>query len=203
MQKVEKSITAGRVIWLGVAGPGEQTTTAATDIKVFVGLGIQGDRHAGSRIADVRDTAMTNFGLKGAEVPNMRHFSAVSVEELAEIQTEMGLSSRIPFGCLGENLVIEGIPNLTQLPPGTLLFFQKDEKTTRHAVLAVWAENMPCHIPGEVIGRRFSNQHLVKLFPGAALHRRGVVGFVFCSGKISVGDIITACIPPQQLYLQE
>jgi hypothetical protein len=37
-------------------------------------------------------------------------------------------------------------------------------------------------------------------FVKAAMHKRGVVGWVEAEGAISVGDAVTIWIPPQRIY---
>lgn len=174
----------------------------AAKIQVICGHGVRHDRHVGPRLADVRERPLLEFGLpKGVQIANAREFSAVSREDLAEIETGMGLPGPIPFGSLGENLVVSGIPRFTELPTGTLLFFQKEDGTKRTAVLAVWGENMPCTAPGEVIQGHFPTcPGLATLFPKAALRRRGVVGFAYSSGFIHAQDVVVVKVPAQKLY---
>lgn len=172
-------------------------------MSVVRGYGIKGDRHAGARLADVREKEFLTFGLpKGMEIANHREFSAVSDSELCDISHAMHVPKDIPYGCLGENLVISGIRDFTQLPSGSLLFFRKDAKSSpRTAVLAVWSENLPCVNPGEVIQESFPEiKGLTRLFPKAAIGRRGVIGSIFASGVIHEGDQVVIKIPRQRLY---
>ncbi len=180
-------------------------TIPAPKIQVIRGYGIRGDRHAGTRLADVREKEFLSFGFsKGIEIANHREFSAVSVEELAEIAKAMSLPGAIPHGCLGENLVVSGIPKLTELPTGTMLFFRKDEKQLRTAVLVVWSENTPCRGPGEAIQEKFPGiPGLVTLFPKAAYGKRGIVGSAYASGNIHAGDTVVVKIPRQRIYSPE
>jgi hypothetical protein len=193
----------GRVVAvLSATTPGSIVTTGMKKITVVRGHGIKGDSHAGARLADVREKELLAFGLpKGVEIANHREFSAVSVEELVEIGAAMGLPTAVPRGCLGENLVLSGIPRLTELPTGSLLFFRKSEARIRTAVLAVWGENMPCQHPGEAIQERFPDiPKLAAAFPKAAIGKRGVVGNVYCSGNIHEGDEVVVKVPRQRLY---
>jgi len=187
---------------LAAMTPASIVSTVMKKIALVRGHGIKGDGHAGTRLADVREKALLTFGLpKGMEIANHREFSAVSVEELSEIGVVMGLPSPVPFGCLGENLVLRGIPRLTELPSGTLLFFRKNERQIRTAVLAVWGENMPCQHPGEAIQERFPGiPGLAGLFPKSAIGKRGVVGSVYCSGTVHEGDEVIVHVPRQRVY---
>ncbi len=116
----------------------------------------------------------------------------------------MNLPKLIPYGCLGENLVFRGIPKLTELPVGTLSFFRKDEKQIRSAVLVVWAENMPCQVPGKAIEEQFPEiEGVARFFPKSAIGKRGVVGSVYSSGNVHAGDTVIVKIPRQRIYNPE
>lgn len=181
---------------------GSIVSTQVKKIQAIRGHGIRGDAHAGTRLQDAREETLRKFGFsKGIEIANYREFSAVSLEELAEIATTLKLPERIPYGCLGENLVISGIPKFTELPTGTMLFFQKSLVETRTAVLVVWAENMPCRLLAETLQLRFPGvQNIDRFFVGTAFGKRGVVGSVYVSGNISEGDTVIARVPRQRMY---
>ncbi len=183
-------------------GFGSLATMSVPKIQLIRGHGVRGDRHAGARLADVREKEFLSFGLsKGTEIANYREFSAVSSEELAEITSGMNLPRPIPYGCCGENLVISGIPRLSELPTGTMLFFRKNEKQIRTAVLVVWSENKPCRGPGEVIQTKFPEiPELTTLFCTCAIGKRGVVGTIYSSGNIHAGDTVIVKIPIQRMY---
>lgn len=182
---------------LTATDPDSIVSTPQKKISVILGHGIKGDRHAGPRLADVRERALVGFGLpKGIEIANHRQISIVSAEDLTDIGAAMGLPSPVPRGCLGENLIVSGIPALTTLPSGTLLFFRKDPSALRTAVIAVWGENVPCTGPGEAIQRLYPGiPGLAALFPKAAAGRRGLVGSVYCSGHVHQDDEIVARLP--------
>ncbi len=192
----KKTIGGGTVVAAMICpGPYQTTSVPFDKVTAIRGFGFRGDRHAGTRISDVRELGQCGIP-KGHEVSNMREFSAVSVEELREIQERLGLPEAVPLGCLGENLVISGIPNLTQLPCGSLLTFADERGVRRTTVLAVWGANNPCRIPGENVQVHFPDVPKVAArFPKAAMGRRGIVGFVFCSGFIKRGDQVTVLLP--------
>jgi hypothetical protein len=179
-------------------------TVSVKKIHCIRGHGIRGDGHAGARLADVREKELLSFGLlKGTEIANFREFSAISVEELSLITEGMELPHQIPYGSIGENLVLSGIPKFTELPTGTLLFF-KNGAQIRTAVLTVWAVNNPCRDAGEIIQDRFPTiPNLAARFPKAAINRRGVVGSIYSSGYIHAGDTVVAKIPRQRIYFPE
>lgn len=182
--------------------PSSMISKEVEKIKVARGYGIKGDNHAGVRLIDSRETKLLSFGLlKGMEIANHREFSAVSLEEITQISQTMGLPKPISHGYLGENLVLSGIPKLTELPCGTLLFFCKDSKTIRTAVLIVFGENLPCRLPGDMIQKYASDiPNLSSLFPKAAMGKRGVIGSIYCSGHIHKGDTVILKIPKQRIY---
>lgn len=182
----------------------EQThSKRAQKIEVVVGHGVKHDRHAGPRLACVRESEMLKFGfLKGTYIANHREWSAISTEELFEIAKQLKLSHPdLIHGCLGENLIFSGIPQMSKLPSGSLLFFQKDAAVKRTAILAVWRENGPCEIPGQNIQGLFpSKENLANNFQKAAYGRRGIVGSVYSSGFIHEGDTVIVIVPAQEIY---
>lgn len=172
------------------------SVTQEVDKATFVkGWGLKLDHHAGLRISDAREWEKYEIP-KGTDIFNWREFSAISTEELGFIQLNLELPSAIPFGCLGENLVIEGISSFSQTPPGSMLCFTDAQGNLRTTMLAVWSTNTPCRKPGENIQLHFPE--ITKIgshFPKAAITRRGIVGFVFRSGYVKPGDKVRI-MPP-------
>lgn len=180
--------------------PNSSMSMEVSSIQCFIGHGIKGDKHAEHRASDAREDVIKAFGLpKDIEVANVRQFSAISVEELAKIGKYMGLKEKIPYGCLGENLVVSGISNFSQLPPNTKLLFEAPTGEKKACVLSVYDQNGPCLDPGKNIAEKFGNEKLASMFVRAAMGRRGVVGIVYVSGKIKTGDKIFAYIPKKEL----
>lgn len=153
--------------------------------------GFEGDLHAGlTRLSDVR---VPHYP-RGTVIRNTRQFSMLSLEELAEIAQAMQIPEVLPEW-VGANLVMQGIPDLTMLPPSTRIFFPGE------AVLVVDAENMPCTGPGEAIQQHYPDMpKLVQRFPKAAMHKRGVVGWVEREGYIAEGDTVWLLLPPKVTY---
>ncbi|MDJ0879904.1 MAG: hypothetical protein QNI86_14895 [Halieaceae bacterium] len=154
--------------------------------------GIVGDRHRGL------EREAWESGDKqppGTLRRNERHWSAVSVEELAEITAEMGLAEPLRAETLGANLCLSGVPGLSLLPRGTLLEFSSG------AILMVEEYNPPCSDMGAEIAANYSSTSGEPVeptaFSQAAKFLRGVVGIVEVAGSISVGDTVTAV--PEQL----
>jgi MOSC domain len=153
--------------------------------------GLEGDNHAGlMRLSDVR---VPHYPRRTV-IRNTRQFSMLSVEELAEVAAALRIPEVLPEW-VGANLAMQGIPNLTMLPPSTRIFFPGD------AVLVVDAENLPCTGPGEAIQQHYPDMpKLVQFFPKAAMHKRGVVGWVEREGYIAEGDTAWLLLPPQVTY---
>jgi MOSC domain-containing protein YiiM len=93
---------------------------------------------------------------------------------------------------VGANLVTSGIPDLTLLPPSSRLQFPSG------ATIVIDIENLPCRYPAEVIANHYPNPTVG--FVKAALHKRGVVGWIEAEGMIARGDAITVWLPPQRMY---
>jgi len=151
--------------------------------------GMEGDCHGG--LTRKSDSRMLKQYRRGTEVRNSRQLSILSQEELAEVAARMGLPAVAPQW-LGANMVVRGIPDLTLLPPGSRLQFASG------AMVVVDAENHPCRYPAEIIARHHPDPAMS--FVKAAMHKRGVVGWVEAEGVIRAGDRITVWIPPQRIY---
>lgn len=93
---------------------------------------------------------------------------------------------------VGANMVLRGIPDFTLLPPSSRLQFPSG------AMVVVDAENHPCRYPADIIASHHPEAR--KGFVAAAMHKRGVVGWVEAEGVVRAGDAITVWIPPQRLY---
>ncbi|MDR3562911.1 MAG: MOSC domain-containing protein [Negativicutes bacterium] len=160
-------------------------TTAQAQVKVTF-AGLEGDRHAG--LTHKSDSRTPNYR-RGTEIRNARQVSLISVEELQEIARRMDLSALEPEW-LGANLLIEGIPDLTMIPPSSRLYFPDD------TVLVIDSENDPCIHPGKVIQSHFPERSsLVELFVESAKHLRGLVAWVERPGTINQADQLRFEIP--------
>ena len=147
--------------------------------------GIVGDRHR----SYTRTTWAADKQARGTTRRNERQWSAVSLEELAGIEKAMGLNATLTAACLGANLCISGLPDLSRLPKGTLLKFPSG------AELIVEEYNPPCHDMGKKIASLYTRQDGQPLastaFSKAARLSRGLVGVVEAAGTISAGDAVT------------
>lgn len=154
--------------------------------------GFVGDQHAGlTRFSDVR---VPHYP-RGTVIRNTRQVSMLSLEEMADIAAALQLPEVLPEW-LGGNLAFRNIPFLSMLPLSTRIFFPDD------AVLVVDAENLPCTGPGKVIQHHFpSIPKLVQAFPKAAMHKRGLVGWVERVGYINEGDTVSVQLPSPVTYI--
>lgn len=155
--------------------------------------GISGDLHAG---ATRRSGGREPWYPRGTEMRNERQLSVVAADELAIVAERMGLAEIKPEW-IGANLVIEGVPHLSMLPAGTLLFF-KDGVTIK-----VDAQNGPCRIAGRSIAEHAGMADIeagALLFPKAAKRLRGVVAWVEKPGAIKAGEEISVRVPEQWIY---
>ncbi|WP_204313352.1 MOSC domain-containing protein, partial [Klebsiella michiganensis] len=80
--------------------------------------GIAGDFHAG---ATRRSGGREPWYPRGTEMRNERQLSLVAADELSIVAERMELKEIKPEW-IGANLLIEGVPNLSMLPAGSLLF---------------------------------------------------------------------------------
>ena len=161
--------------------------------------GIEGDIHAGlTRQAGSREP----WYKRGTEMRNERQLSILSVEELGQIAEGMGLA-KVEAGWIGANLVLSGIPDMSFLPPRTLLFFEGG------ATLRVDGYNAPCRLAGGSIARHagvtapegdFSKTDMALAFKDAAHMKRGLVAWVEKPGTIRPGESVTARIWEQWIY---
>lgn len=155
--------------------------------------GVEGDFHAGyTRRSGGREP----WYPRGTEMRNERQISIVAPDELAEIARRMELREVRPEW-IGANLLISGVPNLSMLPAGTLMFFSGG------VTIKVDAQNGPCRVAGRAVAE---NAHMRDheagslLFPKAAKRLRGLVGWVEKPGAVKRGEKVSVRIPEQWIY---
>ena len=174
---------------IGQRGETLESSNIARVRAMFEGL--EGDRHMGlTRRSDVR----VPHYRRGTIIRNTRQVSILSREELAAVAAAMAIPQVLP-SWVGANLELRSIPNLTMLPPSTRIFFPDD------TVIVVDAENLPCIGPGNAIQDHYPDiPKLAQRFPRAAMHRRGVVGWIEREGYINDGDTVRVMLPPRVVY---
>ncbi|MGH6908495.1 MAG: MOSC domain-containing protein, partial [Aestuariivirga sp.] len=137
------------------------------------------------------DSRMLKQYQRGTEVRNTRQLSILSVEELTDVASAMNIPAVKPEW-VGANMVTSGIPDLSLLPPSSRLQFPSG------ATVVIDAENFPCRYPAEIIEKHHPEQ--TTGFVKAAMHKRGVVGWVEREGVVKGGDQIVIWIPQQRIY---
>ncbi|RWN30090.1 MAG: MOSC domain-containing protein [Mesorhizobium sp.] len=173
--------------------PADHFQTRPVDELLLDFDGIAGDFHAGpTRRAGGREP----WYPRGTEMRNERQLSIVAADELAVVAQRMGLAEIRPEW-IGANLVIEGVPNLSMLPAGTLLFFKGG------VTIKIDAQNGPCRIAGRSIAENAGMADVeagALLFPKVAKRLRGVVAWVEKPGTVRVREEISVRVPEQWIY---
>lgn len=153
--------------------------------------GIPGDLHGG---ATRRTGGREPWYARGTSIRNERQISIVCRAELAGIAAELGLAELRPEW-IGGNLVLDGIPRLSWLPPRTLLFFEGG------ATLRIDGDNKPCRRAGRAIAAHHQGRDDLQFgFVKAGKHRRGLVAWVEKPGRIALGEAFEARLPEQWIY---
>ena len=151
--------------------------------------GFQGEAHGG--LTRPSCSRVMKQYRRGTEIRNTRQIAVLGAEELEDIAADMGID-RIAPEWIGANLILRGIPRLTQIPPSSRLIFE------RGAALVVDMENAPCRFAAEAIDAERPGQGMS--FPKHARGRRGVTAWVEREGRISMGERCRLHIPPQRIY---
>ncbi|MBX3005436.1 MAG: MOSC domain-containing protein [Anaerolineales bacterium] len=160
---------------------GELPGTAVERLELQLD-GAVGDKHFGPTMKANRAQAPYP---KGTQVRNVRQLSIVSAEELAEVAQRLALPVIEPTW-IGANLMLAGVPELTQLPGGSRVYFEGG------AGLVIEGENMPCVIAGGSLAAQTpGREELRTLFPKHALGKRGLVAWVEKAGVIQRGEQVT------------
>ncbi|MER8707030.1 molybdenum cofactor sulfurase [Mesorhizobium sp. M1088] len=167
--------------------------TRAVDTLQLGFDGIDGDFHAGTTR---RSGGREPWYPRGTEMRNERQLSIVAADELAIVAERMGIAEIKPEW-IGANLLIDGLPCLSMLPSGTLLFFKGG------ATVKIDAQNGPCRIAGRSVAENAGmadHEAGALLFPKAAKRLRGLVAWVEKPGTIAAGEEISVRVPEQWIY---
>ena len=182
---------SGRITWLGVVTSDDRKAliAEAREAMDLTFAGIAGSVHGGlTRASCSRVTALHP---RGTPIGNERQVSILSAEELAQIAARMGLEALDPAR-LGASIVIEGMPDLSHLPPSSRL------QAPSGATLVVDMQNRPCVLPARSIETVYPGYG--KAFKTAANGRRGVTAWVQREGRIALGDPLTLHVPDQRAW---
>ncbi|CAH1657598.1 MOSC domain-containing protein [Hyphomicrobiales bacterium] len=185
----------GRVTATLKAGQGGGTydfETVAVPALTITYEGIPGDRHFGFTR---RSGAREPWYPRGTEMRNDRQISLLAAEELAEIAAGLDIPS-VKAEWIGGNIVVEGLPAFSMIPPRTRLMFAGG------VVIAIEGQNAPCKYAGQMIADAHPGRPAITLdFVKVAKRLRGLVGSVERPGVIMPGEEVVARIPEHWAYL--
>ncbi|CAG0995449.1 MAG: MOSC domain-containing protein [Rhizobiaceae bacterium] len=172
---------------------GADFVTQAVDALDLGFDGILGDFHGGSTR---RSGGREPWYPRGTEMRNERQLSIVAADELAAIAAAMGIA-RVEPEWIGANLVLGGVPRLSMLPAGTMLFFAGG------VTLKVDGQNAPCRLAGRSVARNSGMEDVdagALLFPKHGRRLRGLVAWVEKPGRVARGEQVSVRIPEQWIY---
>lgn len=149
-------------------------------IRLLVGLGVEGDAHAGETVKHRSRVA------RDPSRPNLRQVHLIH----AELHDELAAGGfAVAAGQMGENVTTRGV-DLLGLPAGTRL------RLGESAVVEVTGLRNPCAqldgiLPGLMAATLDRDEH------GALIRKAGVMGVVLAAGEVQPGDAIRIELPPQ------
>lgn len=180
----------GRITWLGlVPNRAEALAAAPRESLTLHFAGPEGEDHGGltrpscSRVLDQYP--------RGTKIRNVRQLTILSAEELAEIAARMEIDAVDP-AWLGATLVLEGIPDLSHLPPSSRL------QGANGATVVVDMQNRPCTLPARVIEE--ARPGYGARFKPAAVGLRGVTAWVEREGNLKLGEEMRLHVPDQRAW---
>lgn len=190
MRRIPAKKLKGRLGGLYRASP-DDFVTAAVDALDLTFEGIADDCHGGTTR---RSGGREPWYPRGTPMRNERQLSLLSPDEL-RVAAELLDIPEIRPEWIGANMLIEGVANLTWLPPRTLLFFEGG------VTLKVDGDNGPCRIAGRSIARHYEGRDDIEFgFVKAAKNRRGLVAWVEKPGHVAAGEAFEARLPEQWIY---
>lgn len=181
-----------RVVWLGfqpVPVKDLVITSRPVEVMPLTFAGFEGEVHAG--INRPSCSRVLKQHPRNTVIRNVRQLCVVSAEEMAEVARDMGLPA-MDYAWVGASLVLEGIPDLSHLPPSSRL--QGPDGVT----LVVDMENLPCQEPAVTIEK--ARPGLGKGFKTAAAGKRGVTAWVEREGVLRLGDVVRLHVPAQRAW---
>ena len=170
---------------------GRSFVTEAVDELALSFQGIPGDFHAGhTRKSGGREP----WYPRGTEMANERQVSILAPDELRTIARRLDIPE-VKAEWIGGNILLDGIDQLTLLPPRTVLFFENG------ATIRIDGDNAPCRVSGRSIAAQFEGRDDIELaFAKQAQLLRGLVGWIEKEGTIQTGEKFEARIPVQRIY---
>lgn len=168
-----------QVVALHIWSPDLEMPTPVNSIKLEF-AGIPGDRHFGSTM--LTGAREKHAFERGTEISNYRQISVVDRAELAKVAANLGIDE-LAAGIIADNICTQGLPDLTALPLMSRLVFPSG------ASIMTGGANAPCTIAGAMVESVYGTAP--QRFPKAAMHLRGITGWVERPGVINTGDAIT------------
>ena len=170
---------------------GDTFGTSAVDSLSLTFEGIPGDVHSGMTR---RSGGREPWYRRGTEMRNERQLSILAEDELAEVAAALDVP-RVAPEWIGANMVLDGIANLSWLPPRTLLFFEAG------VTIKIDGDNGPCRLSGRAIADHYTGRDDIELaFPKVAKGKRGLVAWVEKPGTVQRGETFRAMVPPQWVW---
>lgn len=181
---------SGLITWLGTV-PDREAALEATPREALMARfeGPEDEAHGG--LTRPSCSRVLKLYKRNTPIRNTRQFSILSAEDLAATAAAMGMD-RLDPALLGATMVIEGIPDLSHLPPSSRL--QADGGAT----LVVDMENRPCVLPAKPI--EAAHPGFGKRFKTAAKGRRGITAWVEAEGMLRLGQRIVLHVPDQPVW---
>ncbi len=179
---------SGVILWLGTVPDREaqlQSVPCARLSALFSGP--EGEAHGG--LTRPSCSRVLSQYPRGTTIRNVRQFSIVSAEELAQTAAKMGLDTLDP-ALIGATMVIQGIPDFTHIPTGARL------QGATGATLVVDMENQACQLPAKPI--EGAHPGIGARYKSAATGRRGITAWVEREGVFTLGEAIRLHIPGQR-----
>ncbi|MDF1598386.1 molybdenum cofactor sulfurase [Mesorhizobium sp. YIM 152430] len=173
--------------------PGQDFVTQKVDGLTLDFRGVVGDVHYGETR---RSGGREPWYPRGTEMRNERQLSIVATDELAAIAKSMGIA-RIAPEWIGANLVLDGVPRLSMLPSGTMLFFKGG------VTLKVDGQNVPCRLAGRSVAEHAGMPDIQAgelAFPKFGRRLRGLVAWIEKPGVIETGEAVSVRVPEQWVY---
>ena len=183
----------GRVAYLGVVL--DRETTLRSEPRETLNLTYDGadEECHGGRTRPACSRVKLQYA-RNTEIANARQLSMLSVEDLSAIARDMDIDGIEPEWT-GANIVFEGIPDFTLIPPSSRLIFESGASVVSDM------ENGPCKFVGQEVEKQWPGKGLS--FPAKARNRRGVCGWVERPGRIEIGMTARLHIPPQRIWSHE
>lgn len=147
-------------------------------IRLLVGLGVEGDAHAGATVQHLSRVA------RDPHQPNLRQVHLIH----AELHDELRAGGfAVAAGQMGENITTAGVP-LLDLPTGTRL------RLGEAAVVEITGLRNPCaQLDGLQSGLMAAT--LDRDAEGNLIRKAGVMGVVLVEGTVRPGDPIAVELP--------